>query len=74
MNFSKAFDRKTSDFMLNFMHMTLKIYSEPLAVFLKKKKNSLQRANINNYFTSWNEPIPGVPQGSDYRPIIYNLY
>ena len=38
--------------------------------YLKKRS---QRVNINNNFSTWEEIIAGVPQGSMLGPLLFNI-
>ena len=36
--------------------------------------NRWHRTKINRQFSSWQELIQGVPQGSDLSPLLFNIY
>ena len=36
--------------------------------------NRWHRTKINRQFSSWQELIRGVPQGSDLSPLLFNIY
>ena len=73
MDLSKAFDTLNHDFLIaklhayGFQHDALK----PLYSCLSKRWH---RTKVNTSFTSWEELIRGVPQGSVLGPILFNLY
>ena len=65
---SKAFDTINHDLLL----AKLKAYGfshNTLAFMLSYLKNRSHRVNINNNFSTWEEIIAGVPQGSMLGPL-----
>ena len=50
-----------------FQHHTLKLLHNYLS-------ERWHRTKVNTSFSSWEELIKGVPQGSVLRPILFNLY
>ena len=73
MNLSNAFDTLNHDLLIaklhahGFQHDALKL----LHSYLSKR---LQRTKVNAPFSSWEELVKGVPQGSVLGPILFNLY
>ena len=73
MDLSKAFDTLNHDLLIaklnayGFQHDALKL----LYSYLSKRWH---RTKVNTSFSSWEELIKGVPQGSVLGPILFNLY
>ena len=73
MDLSKAFDTLKHDLLIaklhayGFQHDALKL----LHSYLFKRWH---RTKVNTSFSSWEELIKGVPQGSVLGPILFNLY
>ena len=70
---SKAFDRLIHDLLIaklsayGFDYNSLKLIYSYLT-------NRLQRIRINSKYSSWNDIIYGVPQGSILGPLLFNIY
>ena len=45
-----------------------------LLLMLSYLKNRSQRVNINSSFSTWEEIIAGVPQGSILGPLLFNIF
>ena len=43
-------------------------------LLLSYLSNRWQRTKINTSFSSWTEPLQGVPQGSDLGQLLFNMY
>ena len=73
MDLSKVFDTLNHDLLIaklhayGFQHYALKL----LQSYLSKRSH---RTNVNTSFSSWEELIKGVPQGSVLGQILFNLY
>ena len=73
MDLSKAFDTTNHDLLL----AKLKAYQfshNTLAFMLSYLKTRSHRVNINNNFSTWEEIIAGVPQGSILGPLLFNIF
>ena len=73
MDLSKAFDTLNYDLLIAKLHAygfgikTLKL----LHSYLTKK---WQRTKINSSFSTWSDLVQGVPQGSVFGPILFNIF
>ena len=73
MNLSKAFDTINYSLLL----AKLKAYgfsNQALCLLQSYLCNRFQRSIINGSFSSWNEEITGVPQGSILSPLLVNIF
>ena len=73
MDLSKAFNTINHDLLL----AKLKAYGfshNALVFMLSYLKNRSQRVNINNNFSTWEEIIAGIPQGSILGPLLFNIF
>ena len=73
MNLSKAFDT------INHELLMAKLYAygfskDALKLIHSYLSDRWQRAKINKSFSSWSALLKGVPQGSVFRPILFNIY
>ena len=73
MDLSEAFDTINHSLLLaklkgyDFSNQTLSLLQNYLC-------NRFQRSIINGFFSSWNEMITGVPQGSIIGPLLLNIF
>ena len=68
----KAFDTINHSLLL----AKLKVYgffNQALSLLQSYLCNRFQRSIINDSFSSWNEVITGVPQGSILDPLLFNI-
>ena len=73
MDVSKAFDIINYDLLI----AKLKAYGfsrNALLFMLSYLKNGSQRVSINSLFSTWEEFIAGVPQGSILRTLLFNIF
>ena len=73
MDLSKAFDTINHELLI----AKLKAYgfdNSALEILLSYLSDRKQRTKINSSFSSWEELLCGVPQGSVLGPILFNLY
>ena len=73
MNLSKAFDTIYHDLVI----AKLEAYgfsNNALSFMLSYLKNRSRRVSINSSFSTWEEIIAGVPQGSILGPLLFNIF
>ena len=73
MDLSKAFDTINHDLLI----AKLEAYgfsNNALSLMLNYLKNRSQGVSINSSFSTWEEIIAGVPQGSILGPLLFNIF
>ena len=73
MNLSKAFDTINRDILIAKLH-AYSFDKNSLKLLLSYLKNRWHRTRINQNFSSWEELLEGVPQGSVLGPLLFNIY
>ena len=70
---SKAFDTPNHELLIAKLH-AYRFGKESLMLLLSYLSNRWQRTKINTSFSSWTKPLQDVPQGSVFRPLLFNIY
>ena len=73
MDLSKAFDIINHDLLIAKLH-AYGFDKNSLKLLLSYLKNRWHRTRINQNFSSWEELLQGVPQGSVLGPLLFNIY
>ena len=73
MDLSKAFDTINHDLLLAKLHV-YGFDKKSLLLIKNYLSNRWHRTRINMSFSSWEELLSGVPQGSVLRPLLFNIY
>ena len=69
----KAFDTINHDLLIAKLH-AYGFDKNSLKLLLSYLKNRWHRTRINQNFSSWEELLQGVPQGSVLGPLLFNIY
>ena len=73
MDLSKAFDTINHDLLIAKLE-AYRFSNNALSFMLSYLKNRSQRVSINSSFSTWEEIIAGVPQGSILGPLLFNIF
>ena len=73
MDLSKAFDTINHDLLIAKLN-AYGFQKNALLLIKSYLDNRWQRTKINTSFSSWNELLCGVPQGSVLGPLLFNIY
>ena len=73
MNLSKAFDTINHDLLLAKLH-AYRIKEDSLKLLMSYLSNRHQRTKVGGKFSTWEESLAGVPQGSVLGPLLFNIY
>ena len=73
MDLSKAFDSIKHDILI-VMPYAYGFNKESLKPLLNYLSNRWRRTKINKQFSSWQELIQGVPEGTVLGPLLFNIY
>ena len=73
MDLSKAFDTRNHDLLLAKLH-AYGASKNALKLMMSCLRNRYQRTKVNSEYSSWEELLTGVPQGSVLAPLLLNTY
>ena len=70
---SKAFDCLPHDLLLAKLH-AYGIDTKSLNLLSSYLSNRKQRVRVGNFYSSWHDILTGVPQGSIFGPLLFNIF
>ena len=70
---SKAFDCLPHDLLLAKLH-AYGIDTKSLNLLSSYLSNRKQRVRVGNFYSSWHDILTGVPQGSIFEPLLFNIF
>ena len=73
MDLSRAFYTINHDLLLAKLH-AYGVSTNALKLMMSYLQNRHQRTKINDSYSSWEELLTGVPQGSVLGPLLFNIY
>ena len=73
MDLSKAFDTINHDLLIAKLH-AYGIKGTSLKLLKNYLSNRYQRTKIEGKYSTWEELLTGVPQGSVLGPLLFNIY
>ena len=73
MDLSKAFDTTNHDLLIAKLE-AYEFSNNALSFMLSYLKNRFQRISINSSFSTWEEIVAGIPQGSILGPLLFNIF
>ena len=73
MDLSKAFDTINYELLIAKLH-AYGFHLNSLKILMSYLTNRWQRVKINSCYSTWDELLCGVPQGSILGPILFNIY
>ena len=73
MDLSKAFDTINHELLVAKLH-AYGVTGPSLRLLMSYLSNRHQRTKVNDMYSTWEELLTGVPQGSVLGPLLFNIY